>query len=155
MHFILYFSYVILLLLGACTKEQHFVYKNQSQPQPTPLKTPNNLLTKHFDIPIPFSFSLEKTFSSHVESTIRDYQHYIGSQSVEKTYIFFKHELEKNDWEIHDLSLLPSQAFLYCTKRNKQCGIQISKKQTNTSGKNTALCLFISQDNNHVHKSFS
>jgi len=126
------------LLLGACTKQSskpHVIQQGE-------FSKAKHLLTKHFDIPVPNSFILEKTSSTQTGPIVRDYQRYSGSTPIKQTYVFYKSELEKNGWEINDLSLA-DQVFLYCTKHNKQCGIQLHKN--NEPINSTELCIFVNQ----------
>ena len=92
---------------------------------------------KHFDIPSPLGFTY------HAQRTVArpdyDYLVYTGNLSREKTGIFYQRELEKNGWEISDLSH-PGESLLWCTKSHKNAAISIRSQ----SGK-TAVHVFIKQ----------
>lgn len=97
---------------------------------------------KHFDIPVPLSFSLASSASQKKSAGPSDFMQYAGSLSVSETISFYKREMERAGWDINDLSS-NQEGFLYCTKPTKQCGIEIRTSGKPQYQRATFVCLFV------------
>jgi hypothetical protein len=99
---------------------------------------------KHFDIPIPLTFTLAESNTKQQPNAYNDYMRYNGSLSVAQTSSFFKKEMELAGWDIVDLSN-SNEGFLYCMKPTKQCGIEIRPSGKPQKRETTTICLFVTQ----------
>ena len=115
---------VILFLASACSKSAHEQTLRLSS-------------AKHFDIPSPLGFVSDAKRT--VTKPDYDYLTYTGSQPHNKVLAFYQRELEKNGWDITDLSH-PNEGLILGKKPHKICSISIR----NTSGK-TAVHVFVKQ----------
>jgi len=99
--------------------------------------------TKHFDIPTPLTFTALSTSTSTTGSSMHDAFRYGGMLPIGPTIAFYKREMERNGWDIVDLSDT-QEGFLYCSKPTKVCGIAIRTQKA--AAQPTLVTLFIQQE---------
>ena len=132
-------SYFILLLivinfLSACGKK---LIKDCEQTKQWQLGH-----ALHFDIPIPKSFLLIKQSSRKEKDLIHDYMQYKGTLNIGSIICFYKQHMERSGWELQDFSE-NNEGFIYCSKSNKKCGIQIRTDKTLSNIPSIVLSIFI------------
>ena len=130
-------SAFLLISFSGCLKQTDSIKKNSRFN--TGLGHP-----KHFDIPLPATFSATTASSQPFANQIRDALTYNGTLSVKHTIEFYQREMEQAGWQVEDLSG-SNEGFLYASKPGKFCGISI-RHDTHAS-KPTVLTLFVSQSN--------
>ena len=126
---------LILVSLAACGK----------QSAKDIIKTKNARLghAQHFDIPTPITFTqMTQSPNKDANAMINDFMHYNGKLTIGQAIAFYKQEMERSGWDIQDLSG-SREGFLFCTKPNKRCGIQIRANLPPTKQMTTTVCLFI------------
>lgn len=93
---------------------------------------------KRIDTPTPVGFSLLENTTTTTASRFS----YTGMLSQEKTYHFYRKEMERLGWALIDLSSSEEQ-LLFCHKTTKYCAVRISK---NISKKQpTAVTLYLKE----------
>lgn len=147
--------FALVFLFSSCGKQKSLQDANggleQSSDQASEQKMASALMLqkrlgnlKHFDIPIPLTFSQTNISSKKNKDRVLDFMAYTGKLPVNQTVSFYKREMECSGWKIVNLST-KKDGFLYCNKPNKECGIQIRKQETLDSQEETGICFFISQ----------
>ena len=124
----------IALVLASCGKQQ----KQETQNKQVRLGH-----IQHFDIPTPIGFTKTTQTASKKElGMVHDYFQYTGKLPVGQVIAFYTNEMERSGWDITDLSG-DKEGFLFCTKPNKRCGIQIRTNVPPIKQMPTTLSLFV------------
>ncbi len=125
----------LLINFSGCLKQTDSIKKNSRFS--TGLGHP-----KHFDIPLPATFSATAASSQPFANQIRDALTYHGTLPIKHTIEFYQREMEQAGWQVEDLSGT-HEGFLYASKPGKFCGISI--RHDAKAPKPTVLTLFVSQ----------
>jgi len=126
---------LILVSLAACGKQSA---KDIVKTKPVRLGH-----AQHFDIPTPVTFTqASQSSNTDTNGMIHDFMQYNGKLPIGQTIAFYTHEMERSGWDIVDLSGT-REGFLFCTKPNKRCGVQIRANVPPVKQMPTTVCLFV------------
>lgn len=124
----------VVLVLAACGKQ----HSNPAQEKQARLGH-----VHHFDIPTPLGFiKATQTEAKKERGMTHDFMQYTGTMPVGPVIAFYAQEMERAGWDITDLSG-DREGFLYCTKPNKRCGIQVRTNVPPIKNMPTTLSLFV------------
>lgn len=136
-----------ILFLTACSKQDSASVFSGAENKGLDDKSLHTRLgqPKHFDIPLPLTFSLKAQASRQQEGSFGDHLVYSGAHGIPDVIAFYKREMERNGWNISDLSS-QQEGFLYCSKPTKSCGITIRRDHSSHHKNNkTTLSVFVTE----------